>query len=258
MRTVLWARIFGLLSIALLSATAPSPQAHAQGRPLALVYQGDGACLPCLRGAIRVAFLAGFDVRRVDRKHWADSLLDEATLWIQPGGQSLQAARAMGPELMQKVQQFVAHGGGYVGFCAGGFISTGQIGDHPHTGLGIVPGATTDHIDNGRKDHLIEPIRTLDGERWVYFAGGPQFIVSPKELEAVQGRVTSWSQSGQILSLEARFGAGRVAVAGFHPEASTLWKKARLLFSGRNFRWDHDGNDYDFAVNMIRYATKRD
>jgi glutamine amidotransferase-like uncharacterized protein len=224
-------------------------------RPLALVYQGEGACLPCIHGAIRVAHLAGFDVRRVDRTHWDDGLLSQAKLWIQPGGESNVAARVMGPELMEKVRQFVAHGAGYVGFCAGAFIATDPIGDGTQRGLGIVPGRTSDHIHEDSESYRLERIRTLNGDRWVLFAGGAQIIVDSKELEAVQGRATSWSLDGQILSIEAHYGSGKVAISGFHPEASALWKLGELFYHDQPLHRDPDGADYDFAVDMIRYAT---
>jgi glutamine amidotransferase-like uncharacterized protein len=245
-----------LIAAVLFATLDQSAPAFAKESPLALVYKGDGTCLPCVHDAAKVAKMAGFDVRLVTRRRWHDSLLDQAKVWIQPGGQSSQAAKAMGPELMAKVEHFVAKGGGYVGFCAGGFLSTRLIGDTANPGLGIVPGSTAYHVENASKAYRMEKVRTPDGTRWVYFAGGAQFVVSQAELDAVQGRATSWTTDGsQILSLEGRYGAGKVAVSGFHPEASWLWKKGSSLIHNGFFSRDPDGSDRDFAIRMIRYAT---
>jgi glutamine amidotransferase-like uncharacterized protein len=273
-----------LLTLILLAAGA---QAHAA--PLALIYKGDGACWPCINGAAKMASLAGFDVQMVDADLRDFSVLERAQLWIQPGGKSVTAAKTMGPELVGAVRRFVEQGGGYVGFCAGGFMSTETIGTSGYPGLGIVAGSTTYHVVEDDAAYRMEKVWTPDGDRSVFFAGGPQFVVSDEALQAVQGRVTARTEDGsQILALEAHYGQGKVAVSGFHPEASALWKGERLFVSGPHgylrtgveildllmfpvtgpaalvlpFAWkspyfslDQDGDDYDFAVGMIRYAT---
>ena len=277
------ASIFALFLLAVSGAPAP-----AQAQPLALIYRGDGACWPCINGAAKMADMAGFDVQFVDSDLADFSVFEKAKLWIQPGGHSVTAAKAMGTALVSAVRQFVEQGGGYVGFCAGGFLATQTIGTSGYPGFGIIPGSTRYHIKEDDAAYQMQKVRTSDGERWVFFAGGPQFVVSEEELSAVQGRVTARMEDGQVVSIEAHYGKGKVAVSGFHPEASALWKGERLFISGPHgslrtgvealdillfpvtgptglalpFIWkspyfslDKDGDDYDFAVSMIRYAT---
>jgi glutamine amidotransferase-like uncharacterized protein len=238
--------------------------ANADARPLALVYVGRGAMWPSITGAKRVAELAGFEVQEVDGSLQDVSVFDRAQVWIQPGGSSLTARETLGERLMSVVREFVERGGGYVGFCAGGFLSTEKVGSTGVLGFGFVPGSTRYHIEKDADAFLTEKVWTPEGERWVFFAGGPQWVVSESELQAVHGRVIARASDGQVIALEADYGRGKVVVSGFHPEADVLWKTSSLIAAGRfdesemsnpDFKVDNDGDDYDFAVNMIRVAT---
>src|ERR1035437_3655514 len=137
--------------------------------PVALVYDGPGACRPgCVNGAVKVAKLIGFEVQFVDPSLTDYSIFDEAQLWIQPGGTSVTAANAMGPAMVEKVRQFVANGGGYVGFCAGAFISSSKIGESDSIGYGIIPGDTELLIKQG-SDHAMFDVTLADGStRFMY------------------------------------------------------------------------------------------
>ena len=116
----------------------------------------------------------------------------------------------------------------------------------------------------------------------VYFAGGPQFIISDAELKSVNGQIIATAENGHIEGIASHFGKGKVAVSGFHPEANGLWKSGKLFVSAGYksaaralidtfaygtfnpaalwesspyFQFDPDGNDYDYAIDMIKYAT---
>src|SRR6188508_2964080 len=93
----------------------------AQAKPLALVYKGKGACMGCDLGAAKAALKAGLDVLYVDEKLKDFYIFKKASLWIQLGGKSGVAINSMGREYLNEIKKFVANGGGYVGFCAGGF-----------------------------------------------------------------------------------------------------------------------------------------
>lgn len=222
--------------------------AHAL-KPLALVWNGPGACKPsCAAAANRVTQKAGFRIRIVKPGFNDEAAFQEAKLWVQPGGKSTAAAKAMGPELLARVVEFVRQGGGYVGFCAGGFLSTPEIGTSKETGLGIIPGETQVLIDSN-KDHQMLKLKTVSGSRLMYYAGGPYFKVTDEELKSVNGEVLARYADGKIAGIRAHFGKGKVAVIGTHPEAGFLWKILR-------FKIDRDGSDRAFVINeMIRYAT---
>lgn len=227
-----------------------APQfASASPAPLALVWDGPGACKPnCTVAAARVARIAGFRTQYVQPGFTDYSIFKEATLWVQPGGHSTTAADSMGPELIAQIQDFVRNGGGYVGFCAGGFISTAKIGESDRDGFGLIPGETELLIKDGN-DHQMLKVTTNDGDRMMYYAGGPFFKVTDEQLKAVQGDVFARYADGSIAGIHAHYGKGKVAVVGFHPEAGWAWK----LLRGKI---DPDGSDIFFAVDMVNYVTQ--
>ena len=218
-------------------------------KPLALVWNGPGACRPsCVLVAVHVAKKAGFKVRYVNPSLTDYSVFKIAKLWVQPGGKSVTAAQSMSTEMHQEIVDFVASGGGYVGFCAGAFISTAKIGTSGEDGYGILPGSTELLVKHGPENLMLKISTPKFGNRWMLYAGGPFMKVSDEELAAVQGEVIARYPDGSIGGIHGRFGKGKVAVVGFHPEADIFWK----LFDRKI---DRDGSDAFFAVDMIRYAT---
>ena len=218
-------------------------------KPLALVWNGEGVCQPgCDNSAADVAKKAGFRVQYVNEKTRDFSFFDTAKLWVQPGGVSVTAMRAMGPVLMQQVREFVAGGGGYIGFCAGAFSATTKIGTTEKDGLGLM-GGETELYKKGGDDHAMYLVKTkYFGKRWMYYAGGPFIKISDDELAAMKGEVIANYPDGSVAGVRGHYGKGKVAVVGFHPEATRLWK---LAFR----KWDKDGSDKLFAVDMATYAT---
>jgi glutamine amidotransferase-like uncharacterized protein len=219
----------------------------AGNRPLALVWNGPGACKPgCVDSAVTIARREGFRVLKVNPGFSDFARFKEATLWIHPGGKSTTAAGAMGAPLMDQVREFVRNGGGYVGFCAGAFISTAQIGTSGKTGFGLIPGSTEVLVKEGN-DHRFFPVTTQNGVIKMYYAGGPFIKVSESDLKSVGGEVIARYEDGSIAGIRAHFGKGKVAVIGTHPEAGFTWKLLHgyLDLKGERF----------FAREMIRYAV---
>jgi glutamine amidotransferase-like uncharacterized protein len=237
------------LVLGLLLACVLGQEARPATRPLALVWRGPGACVPtCGFAANRVARIAGFRTLSIHPGFRNEAAFSKAVLWVQPGGKSVVAAHAMGPELMQRVRQFVADGGGYVGFCAGMFLSTDRIGTSEHDGLGIVPGSTELYLPEDPPG-LMLPITTRYGMVRMYYHGGPRLIVNEAELQANGGEVIARYKDGNVAGIRAEFGKGRVAVAGVHPEAGRLWKLLKGIIDRSSQRW--------FAVEMMRWAAKQ-
>ncbi len=217
-------------------------------RPLALVWAGPGACRPgCVKGAAKVASRAGFEVQYIYPGLKDFSVFQEAKLWVQPGGHSVTAAQSMGPAMLERVREFVAEGGGYVGFCAGAFLSTPLIGTTEENGYGLIPGETELLIQEGN-DHKMLKVATPKGDEWMYYAGGPFFKISEESLKAVNGEIIGRYPDGKIAAIQAHYGKGKVAVSGFHPESSFIWKLIK-------FKIDRDGSDIGYAVDMVKYAT---
>ena len=200
-----------------------------------------------MSAAAKIARRSGFRVQYILPGLKDYSVFQNAKLWVQPGGKSTTAAASMGPALLNRIREFVADGGGYVGFCAGAFLSTGKIGTSGADGYGIIPGETELLIKTG-SDHKMLKVWTPNGPRWVFYAGGPFLKVTDDQLAAVDGHVIARYSDNSVAGVEVRYGKGKVAVVGFHPEANWLWKLA-------HFKIDPDGKDFDYAEAMVKYAT---
>lgn len=234
----------------------PGLAAANPARPLALVYRGPGTCWKgCAEAAAAVATHAGYDVSYVGPEETNEALFFAAKLWIQPGGRAIDQARAMTPELKNRVRDFVERGGGYVGFCAGAFMASRQFGWEEKNGarvqvdgLGLLPLKSRFYYPETQLARVL-PIRLEDGRReYFYWELGP-FIDARQEAPGVEF-LGFYEDQGPDYAAAARanYGRGRVIVSAFHPEAPALW---RYLFGLH----DPDGLDFGYAHRMLRWAA---
>lgn len=214
-------------------------------KPLALVYAGPGACVSegCDQAAGAIAESRGFRVRYISETEISPSLLKTARLWIQPGGNAIDAARALGLKRMEMIREFIAAGGRYLGFCAGGFLAD-QFVDDPQPNLMQTPGLgiiTSESYDFTKSpDAMILPIVWLGQTRHMYFQGGPAFkLKSPAAVTVI----AYYPDNAPAVIMES-FGAGRVAVTGPHPEAPQDWFDADKLKK-------IDGLDAPYAAELL-------
>ncbi len=220
-------------------------QAFAE-QPIALVYNGPGACLNCWTSAAQSARLAGFKVKIVNARLRDYSIFNQAKLWVQPGGNSRAASKAMGSKMLSAIRNFVFSGGGYVGFCAGAFLSTERVGTTKLEGLGIIPGRTELWDKADGRGRMID-IAWENDVRSIYYHGGP--FIDLNGVSEPSLRITSRYDDGSTNGLTVNYGAGRVAVTGAHPEASKIWKAMKLVR-------DRDGSDQPLVVKMMKWAVK--
>jgi glutamine amidotransferase-like uncharacterized protein len=233
-----------ILALAIMISGVSMGNAHA--KPIALVYRGPGACTNCWTSAAQTAKKAGFRVRLVNDQLKDFSVFNQAALWVQPGGKSTTAARAMGADYLARIRDFVHQGGGYIGFCAGAFIATEKIGTSGMEGLGIVPGKTKLWDPEDGPGRLIQ-VSWNHRIRSVYYHGGPFLDFGGVRDPSLQ--VYSQYENGQNAGAILNYGQGRVAVSGAHPEASRVWK-------GLHFQRDEDGSDQHLVAKLMRWAAQ--
>ncbi len=211
----------------------------------ALIYKGPGSCEDgCSEASADVARLAGLTPVYVgpDEKNLA--IFNDAVVWIQPGGKSNTVAEKMNPKLKKALKEFIAQGGCYVGFCAGGFLATEQVGGSETKGLGILLGRSELLDVAGDPEAAILMTQWSGVKRGLYFEGGPYF--APKAGQR-NPEITATYADGSWASVRNTFGKGRVYVTGGHPEAPEDWRTYFKLI-------DADGLDQDLAVEMINWV----
>lgn len=229
-----------------------SSNPHILKRPLALVYAGQGVCVEdgCETAAAEVARARGFRVKYVKAAEVTERLVSNARLWIQPGGNAIQVAHALGERRMSLIRRFVQRGGRYLGFCAGGFFADRVIDDRaskvPLKGLGIIGSDSYEYATTNAA--MLIPVRWLGQLRTMYFQGGPAFrLKSP-----VIADLIAFYPDRSVAAIIENFGRGRAAVTGPHPEAPQWWFDAGDLQK-------NDGLDFDFAVALLdRLMTSPD
>jgi len=258
MKLKVLASSLGFVLFLLTTSTAISAENHHKnkGKQIAYIYDGIGACPEdCAKSAALMAYQAGYNPVYVGPQALTENsspdyvkhFFDGVKVWIQPGGHSRPAYEAMNPILRAAIVNFVFTGGGYVGFCAGAFITTQQIGTTGTPGFSIFPGKTAPLMPPPARPGLsfsLEEIHWNGKNRVVYFEGGPYLYDLPAGVE-----VMATYSNGKVAAARNTFGLGRVYITGAHPEAPRWWSNYDGIF-------DRDGTDYDLAVSMVHWVAQ--
>lgn len=214
----------------------------------ALIWGGPGACPEgCVESVVHVTRLAGFNPMIVTPENFDAAIFETARLWIQPGGVAATASEAMGASKRKVIKTFIANGGGYVGFCAGSYLTTPRVGKTRVPGLGLVQGKTRIFREE-KITASVEELITPSGISYQYWEGGPFYQFTKSQLKKVNVRSRYRTNNG-INAIETTYGKGRVTATGTHPEAPQWWYDDSHLA-------DADGLDNDEAVRMIKWAAK--
>lgn len=209
--------------------------------PVALIYRGPAArpdeCATAL-GALFRSSPIGFDVRYVgphgDRPLTSD-VLAEAAIYAQPGGGELKPAYRRMRKYRPVIRDYVAAGGRYFGACLGGYLA----GATP--GFGLLPGDTDQYVGSPGATVRSQGDTAVDvlwrgQRRRMFFQDGPIFLLDATATPTVLARYSN----NEIAAVVSPFGAGRVAVVGPHPEATTDWYDGTGLPALTNFDLGHD------------------
>ena len=202
----------------------PPDRDRSAGRDLALVYRGPASTPGCPEAVAAALRRSRWDLQVCfvgPREQLAlePAVLGRARLYAQPGGGGLRRAHRRMRRSADAIREFVRSGGGYLGFCLGGYLA----GETP--GFGLLPGDTDRFISSpgARPDHARDSLVTLTwaGRRHqVYFQDGPWFDLDPARGPA---EVLAVYANGLPAAVVAPFGRGAVGVVGPHPEASPDW-----------------------------------
>ena len=184
----------------------------------ACVYAGSGAALA---RDVEVALdRLALPYHEVDERDVRSGGLNKCSLLIVPGGYTARCIDGLGAEGLERIREFVADGGGYIGICAGAYIAARrvEVPGHPR-GLGIIEIENVRSAGTGvraifvtQPDHPI--VEGCERELQIWYQNGPL-------IEAGEGVETlAVYEDGSAAIVCSTYGKGRVVIFSPHPEGS--------------------------------------
>lgn len=207
----------------------------------ALVFNGSGTAGDDTASVVALLKAKGLTYRVVTSAQLNAMTLEEIAdhgVIVWPGGKAKTMSDSLTAATEERVRTAVAeHGVGYVGFCAGAFVT----GDYGSWGLKFVP------IDfpyyyleyQGVVTAMVEVTFADGSTRDLVWYGGPEL--------ANFGQPIAKHPDGTTAIGQDFVGQGLVILSGPHPEAPDSWR------AGLN---DSDGNDLELTWKLIDAALK--
>lgn len=203
------------------AAALAGPGMAATKGGLALIYRGPGGCAGCAEALGAVARRVGLRVAYVTPPEVTPASLAKAAVYIQGGGDDVDViAEALGPGGHAALRAYVDGGGRYWGICAGAYLA-GRTRDD----AGRVPGLRLFDGDSFPYSPFAARVETViwrGTPRRMYVQEAPGFTLD----DGAAAQILARYANGDIAALTARFGQGRVALSGPHPEATQGWLDA--------------------------------
>jgi len=186
-------------------------------------------CERCLPSA------QGFATKRVKAADIRAGALDRFDVLIQPGGSGSKQAKALEQEGRDKIRDFVAAGGGYLGICAGSYLASADY----EWSIGLLDAKVLDrkHWARGKGDVEMRlegaGQQFLDEKRpavTIHYAQGPLLAPAGKaeipdyeqlavfETEMAKNGAPVGVMKGTTAAARGAFGKGRVFCFSPHPE----------------------------------------
>lgn len=192
------------------------------------IFNGAGTCKGCAE-----AIGAVFDPKRdkvvyLDEKTLDAHSLRGVSLYVQPGGSDDidETLNALRPAQVQAIRDFVAHGGGYLGVCAGAYLAARYSSKKDNKqAYGLV---ALDELDSEITDPkpTLLPIQWGNKSRMAYYQSGPHM---GKEAAPGVTVLARYQKTQHIAAQSSRYQQGTVVLIGPHLEADESWYQADKL-----------------------------
>ena len=235
------------------TATPTPAPAPAPASPIALVYKDDTGAAGCDGCAEAVATLLEndpvyhFDVRYVGPNEslsvQTGLALPGVVLYAQPGDDgSVDQAYAEIKSDVPALQQFVANGGHFLGFCLGAYLE----GTGPGLNLLSDVGGDTDEYTTSPGATVTKDINTTIQVSWrgatrtLFFEDGNYFTFGKGNKGAT---ILATYTNGEAAAVVGAYGKGKVGGVGPHPEADQSWYSAYSL--------QYPGSTADLGYDLI-------
>ncbi|NLR74561.1 BPL-N domain-containing protein [Leeia aquatica] len=201
------------------------------------IFNGAGTCDGCAE-AVGERYLDRNDkVIYVNERTLGPDVLGLADVYVQPGGSDDidETLRALKPEQVQAIRDFVKNGGHYLGICAGAYLAA-QYSDkaNNHKAYGLV---ALDELSSEvpyAKPSLLK-MKWGAQTRMVYNQSGPHM---GKRAPVGSSVLATYADSGRIAALLSHYGKGKVLLIGPHLEADQSWYEDAKLDTRHGYNLD--------------------
>lgn len=210
------------------------PPAEGPARPPIRVglFQGKGVAAVAFKEMSRLLSEdPNFELTVLNRRHIHKGKLDDQDVVIFVGGSGSKQGESLGERGRHAVRQWVHKGGGYIGICAGAYLT--MQGEDEFNKLEILAGhnKTGDYWKRG-----ISPIDVkVEGSAWadvlpMHFANGPIFEREP--VEGLRNYVELATYQGEVYS--ERHGTGEGEMIGTPSIIASRYGQGRMLLFSPN------------------------
>lgn len=235
------------------------------GRKVAL-YADHGCWPSSITAASKMFEWMGLAVTKVDAATINSGGLAGYDLFCVPGGDMYRYSQSITSSGKERIRDFVAQGGAYVGICGGAYFAGERVfwrGQQlPMAPLGLYrgyargpideiapyPDSTMCRIDLAGESHPITA--AIPDSAWVLYYWGPALFPEDENAVAAIGRYTI---GGAAAALAFDFGAGRVFIIGAHPEIEEDSDRDGV---GELDVLEDRGSDWDLMRAVVRWCVR--
>ncbi|MEQ8849595.1 BPL-N domain-containing protein [Botrimarina sp.] len=177
---------------------------------------------------------ARFDTRPVTPQQIRDGALDRFDVLVMPGGSGSKQSEKLEQSGRAAIKQFVEHGGGYVGICAGAYLASSQY----EWSLGLVNARCWDRVHWARGTGKVrlamapaaEKLFDASGQLECYYGQGPMLapddepdlpayqVLASYATEVAKKGAPEGAMVGMHAIVRSEYGEGRVILFSPHPE----------------------------------------
>jgi len=228
------------------------------------IWTGTGSFAPSVRATFEAVRVSGFTFDTLTTAELVGNDASEKTIYrykaiIFPGGDQREYSEYLGSAGRAIIREYVADGGGYIGFGAGGGLAgadslswpgIGIIGastDYPVVQIATPPAHTLTDVSRGENSG---PIHGDNGYRSTY-NGGPQFFPYTNYQLWTTYR---YNVTGTASAMTGEYHAGRVFVTGFQPELEEGLMRDSTSFADE---FPDPETEWDLIRRAIAYCTSR-
>jgi len=206
----------------------------------------------------------GCSVGRVSARQIRETGLWAYKIVCMPGGDMTEYSADLGSEGLDRIRQFVAGGGGYMGVCGGAYLAGTEVvwrgnrlrmeclGLYQGTGRGP-EAAILPHGDYGMctlrwEDRTHPVVEDLPELMSVLYYWGPVLLPDGPISGSILAR---YDRGGSPAALALTVGEGRVFLVGTHPEIEEDSDRDAVSFADE---FDDEGSDWDLLRNAARWC----